>query len=130
MNFDTQSKNSHSAFSLFEMLMFLSIVGILVTMAIPLFGNTEPANRSKDQRNAQSFCFLASAAQAAGANITSGTTDVEVVLRRLIDGVTVTSGPLSGRTFKFPDATDEVVTYASEFLKLHNGSLIYSPVKH
>ena len=130
MKFETQSKSSRAAFSLFELLMFVSILGILVTMAIPLFGNTEPASRAKDQRNAQSFCYLASAAQAAGVNITSGTEDVEVVLRRLMDGVTVTSGPLSGRTFKFPDATDEVVSYASQFLKINNGSLIYSPVRH
>ncbi len=126
MKTESQSKIKSAGFSLIEMLTFVCILGIMATMAIPLFGNTAGARQAKDQRNAQNFCSMATAASAAGIAVISGTSDVEVVMHRLTDGLTVTKGPLSGRTFKVPNVTDEEIKFASDYLEIRNGSLLYS----
>jgi prepilin-type N-terminal cleavage/methylation domain-containing protein len=117
----------HKGFSLFEMLIFVSILGIMITFAIPLFGNTEGARQVTNQRNAQTFCTLASAASAAGIKVTQGTTDVETVLKRLIDGVTVTRGGLKGRTFRLPAVGSNEVQGASQYIEIKDGELVYNP---
>lgn len=116
----------HSGFSLFEMLIVISILGIIVSLALPIFSTTEASQKAANKRNAQTICSVATAANAAGVAIASGTSDIVEVLRRLSEGVTVTRGPLSGRVFRVPAMSTELLNGASKFITLSgDGELIY-----
>lgn len=117
-----------AGFSLFEMLTFVAILGIMVTMAVPVFGNSQGARQAKDQRNAQNLCSLANAANAAGFNVTTGAgDDVTKPVKLLVDGITITKGPLKNRTFKVPNMSFEDMAGAAQYLEIKNGDLAYSP---
>jgi len=121
------SKTSRAAgFSLFEMLITLVIIGFFVLMALPSFGSTEPAKQSVHKQNAQNFCSLAFALNAAGVNVASGTNHVPTILQRLVDGVTVTDGALAGREFKVPNLNAAQIAGAAAYIKIKNGSLLYN----
>ena len=123
-NFTTSFTSRRSTgFSLFEMMTFVCILGILIALAMPLFGNTKDIEQAAAKRNAQNFCTLAYSASAAGLNIAAGTTDVTVVLKRLTNGITITKGALKGREFKLPNLSEEDIQQASTFVHLENGEL-------
>jgi hypothetical protein len=127
-NFTTTSTSRcTSGFSLFEMMTFVCILGIMISLAIPLFGNTQAIEQATAKRNAQSFCTLAYSASAAGLNIAAGTKDVSVVLKRLTKGITITKGALKGREFKIPNMTEEDIKEASLFVHLEKGELCFGP---
>jgi prepilin-type N-terminal cleavage/methylation domain-containing protein len=116
----------HHGFSLFEMLTCICLLAILLTLALPMFANAEGARQATHQKNAQTFCSLASAAQAAGIPLTKGSKDIGKILSQLRDGVTVTRGPLAGRSFKLPNITDEDIQGALDYIRLEGGELIYT----
>lgn len=121
----TTSGRRTSGFSLFEMLTFVCILGIMVSLALPLFGNTKEIEQAAAKRNAQSFCTLAYSASAAGLNVAADTTEVEIVLNRLTKGITITRGALKGREFKLPNMSEQDVKEASAFVHLEKGELIF-----
>ncbi len=127
MNTKTQMhKCRRTGFSLFEMLIVISILGILVTLALPAFSSTQATEEVTHQRNAQTICSLAMAANAAGVAITSGASDVSEILKRLSDGVTVSRGPLAGRIIKVPAMSPYLLAGASQYISLSpDGELIY-----
>ncbi len=113
-------------FSLFEMLIVVSILGILLTLALPAFSSTQATEEVTHQRNAQTICSLAMAANAAGVAIASGASDVSEILKRLSDGVSVTRGPLTGRIIKMPAMSPYLLSGASQYISLsQDGELIY-----
>lgn len=118
---------SESGFSLFEMMTFVAILGIMVAMAMPLFGNNKDMKQATAKRNAQNFCILAYSANAAGQNVTAGTVTVEEAFNRIAQGVTITRGPLKGRTFRLPNINEQEIKEASTYAKIQNGELIYLP---
>lgn len=115
-----------AGFSLFEMLIVICILGILVTLALPSFNSTRATEEVTHQRNAQTICSLAMAAQAAGVAISSGTTEVSEVVQRLSDGITISRGPLAGRVIKVPAMSPYLLSGASQYISLSaDGELIY-----
>jgi prepilin-type N-terminal cleavage/methylation domain-containing protein len=130
MKLTTQTTSSsiclRSGFSLFEILIVISIMAILATLAIPAFSSTQATEEVTHQRNAQTICSLAMAANAAGVAIASGTSDVSVAVKRLTDGVTVTRGPLAGRVIKVPVMSPYLISGASKYISLtQDGELVY-----
>ena len=125
MKFDTHNRN-HSGFSLFEAMMCLCLLAFLSLMALPLFGSTEGTRQATHRKNAQTLCSLAASANAAGAQVTSGTSDITTIIRRLSEGVTITRGPLAGRVFKLPNLQSDDIRGAAEFMRLQDGELIYT----
>ena len=125
MKFDTHNRN-HSGFSLFEAMMCLCLLVFLSLMALPLFGSTEGTRQATHRKNAQTLCSLAASANAAGAQVTSGTSDIATVIRRLSEGITITRGPLAGRVFKLPNLQADDIRGAAEFMSLQDGELIYT----
>lgn len=124
---------SAKGYSLFEMLTFVCILGIMITLALPLFATSEGAQQATDQRNAQHFCSLASAANAAGAKVVDADNkgsqkEIVAVLKQIRQGIEVKRGPLKGRNFKLPNVSDEEIEGASRYIAIEDGDMIYSPV--
>lgn len=116
-----------SGFSLFELLTFVAIIGIMASMVIPFFGNQDQIQQATAKRNAQSFCTLANSASAAGNNVTVGVISVEDAFKRLAKGITITRGSFKGSVFKLPSMNEQEIKNASAFAKIENGELIYLP---
>lgn len=132
-NAKNNTLTSTKGYSLFEMLSFVCILSIMITLALPLFATSEGAQQATDQRNAQHFCSLASAANAAGIKVVDSkakNTQEEIVevLKQIRKGIEVKRGPLKGRTFKLPNVTDEEIKGASRYIAIEEGEMIYSPV--
>lgn len=132
-NEKTNTLTSAKGYSLFEMLMFVSILGIMITLAIPLFATSEGAQQAVDQRNAQNFCSLAFAANAAGVKVVDADNkgsqkEIVAVLKQIRQGIEVKRGPLKGRNFKLPNVRDEEIEGASRYITIEDGDMIYSPV--
>ena len=74
-------------FSLTEMLVVISIIGVISSVAVPnISGFMDTAEREKSRRNGQVFVEQYRAAKAAGAPFTGNTK--ETILNELITGVT------------------------------------------
>lgn len=110
---------------LVELLLVVALLGFMTALVVPWFSGVERATLAKDQRNAQSFCSLYMAAEASGAVLAAEGRAVGDVLRDLSQGVTITRGPLRGRTFRMPNLSPQDLEGAAQFLHLRNGQLIY-----
>ncbi|MES2594584.1 MAG: prepilin-type N-terminal cleavage/methylation domain-containing protein [Verrucomicrobiota bacterium] len=132
-NHKASSSSRRQGFSLAEMLMTVAIIGIMAMLALPTFGNTEPAKQGVNKQNAQNFCSLAFAISSAGVDLTgnvnfanNGSDEVKAVLRILVEGVTVTSGTLAGRNFRVPNVSPELIAGASKYVSIKDGELMYN----
>lgn len=112
-------------FSLFEMLITMSIFAILGSLAFASLSNTtSAASKQKDKRNAQLLAGMASAANAAGAVfVVEG--DEQATILRLCQGCSPAHGVFKGRQFKFPPLTGEDLTGAMQYLRLSGDLLEY-----
>ena len=114
-----------SGVSFCEMIVCVAIIGIVATMAVPLFGNTKSIQQATNQRNAQTLCMLYSAADAAGVKIVQqGFTKFDVI-RALKNGVMVESGAFKGRMFALPNLGEDELNLAAQYLELRDGQLCY-----
>lgn len=114
-----------AGFTLFELLITLSIFAILSSLALASFGNsTSAAKIQKDKRNAQLLAATASAASAAGASfMVEG--DKQATILKLCEGCSPTQGIFKGRVFKFPSLAAEDLAAVMPYLKLNGGLLEY-----
>ncbi len=122
------SSRSRLGFSLFEVLLFICMLSIMVTLALPLFASPYSAKQATHQKNAQTCCTLLTVIQAAGVPVTEQTPNIPDLLRRLRVGIVVEDGPLAGRRFQLPHLSEAEVLGAAAYLKLEGQELIYAPV--
>lgn len=128
MKIETHSPRTSrtSGFGFIDMLVALSVIGIIVSIVLPFFGgDITSARQARDQRNAQNFCTLCTAAEAAGLDLVNSSTTVQQVLESLADGVIVSDGPLAGVSFKLPGVDDAGILGAAKFLAIEGGELLY-----
>lgn len=112
-------------FSLFELLMFLSILGILTALAVPgLAGQQEAFKSARDRRNAQEIVTVCTAAKAAGLDFVAAG-DLDTTIRNVIQGGTPSHGVLKGKMFRITSLDDASAAAAARFLAIEHGQLIY-----
>ncbi len=123
------SINRHSrGFSLFELLIAITLIGFLANIVILGFGGVrQGAVDQRDKRNAQEIASIASIAAAAGAFfVVPG--DEEASIQNLVAGRAPKSGAFRGKTFKLPPLGQREVRGAMRFLALTEDGLVYSQV--
>lgn len=119
------SPASRRGFSLFEMVMSISLIGVLVSLCVPMLIQTDSVYWARNQRNAQELCATCAMAQAAGLNFVQGN-DVQETVRGLTRGGMLNRGAMKGRLFIVPGLSEEDIKGASRHLMIQNGELLYS----
>lgn len=110
--------------SLFELLMCVAIIGIMCSMALPMFGAQQDVFAAmKDKRNAQELVSECAVAKAAGINfVVPG--NLDATLTNLQAGAKANSGAFKGREFGMKGLSAEEVALSKAYLKLQNGDLV------
>jgi prepilin-type N-terminal cleavage/methylation domain-containing protein len=116
---------SRRGFSLFEVLMFIAILGVMVSLAVPMLFQHDSIYAARDRRNAQELAATCMMAQAAGLEFVQEESVMET-LRALVRGGMPAQGALKGRVFVVPGLSEEDLQGAAKYLELQNGELRYT----
>ncbi len=114
------------AFSLIEAVICILVIGVLTAISLTVLN---PASKKRIEsvsyrRTAQEFCSVANAALVAGARFVVPN-DVPATMKKLVTGVSPTSGSFKGHVFKMPNVDDITLAQAQAFIVLQNGQLTY-----
>jgi type II secretory pathway pseudopilin PulG len=109
--------------SLFEMLMSVAIIGVMCSLALPLFGAPQEAFSSvKAKRNAQELVTECTVARAAGVDFVVAS-DLKATLAAVNLGARAESGVFAGREFGLKGMSPEELAASQAYLKIQNGEL-------
>lgn len=114
-----------NGFSLFEVLMFIAVIGVLTAIVVPMWGKTESLYAARDRRNAQELAAMSLMAHTAGLNFVQEDDVVESV-RAIVRGGMPLQGAMKGRRFIVPGLSEEDIQGAVKFLTIKNGELVYT----
>jgi prepilin-type N-terminal cleavage/methylation domain-containing protein len=118
-----QRRFASHGFSLFEMVMTVAIIGILVSLTMPLLGSQHDAfSAVKARRNAQELVSECAAAQAADVNFVVPD-DLAGTLANIRKGAVATSGAFNNRSFGLPNVTAAELQESAAFLQLSGTEL-------
>lgn len=121
----SQQRRASSAFSLFEVLMFIAILGVMAGMAVPMLGQNDAIYAARDRRNAQELCSTCMIAQAAELNFVQDESVIDTV-RAIVRGGMSVRGSMRGRVFVVPGLSDEDIQGAAKYLRVQDGQLMYT----
>ena len=110
-----------SAMSLVEVLIVISVIGVISAIAIPMVSNVfESSNGAKDRQNAKNLESLSRSLAALGVAhvIPDSMGGVEATARLLSKGVIVPEGPMAGEVFILSGMGDEDITALTKYLKI------------
>ena len=99
-------------FSLVEILIVISVIGILAAVIIPQVGRmADLATETKAKQNAQNTARISGALSAAGVEhvVPESLGGAEATTRLLRRGITVSQGPMAGAHFGMPNLSEEEV---------------------
>ena len=119
------SSSARSGFSLFEVLMFLSVVGVMLGITVPMLTQSDAIYAARDRRNAQELASTSVMAQTAGLNFVEGE-NVLATVRAIVRGGMSASGAMKGRVFVVPGLSEEDIKGAAKYLHIQNGELRYT----
>lgn len=118
-------RSARSGFSLFEMLMFVAILGVMIGITVPMFSQSDSIYAARDRRNAQELAATSMMAQTAGLNFVQEE-DVLETIRAIVRGGMPVRGAMKGRTFVVPGLSDEDIQGAAKYLTIKDGALTYT----
>lgn len=120
--------SSCSGFSLFEILMFLAVLGVILGITVPMLNQNDAIYAARDRRNAQELASTSTMAQTAGLNFVEGE-DVFETVRAIVRGGMPSRGAMKGRVFVVPGLSEEDMKGAAKYLTIQNGELRYTNSK-
>ncbi|WP_395735384.1 type II secretion system protein [Prosthecobacter sp.] len=118
-------RRARSAFSFFEVLMFVAIVGVMVGIAVPMISQNDAVYAARDRRNAQELCSTCMMAQAAQLDFVQGDSVMDTV-RAIVRGGVSVRGAMRGRVFVVPGLSEEDMKGAAKYLQVRDGQLVYT----
>ena len=125
LTLSSKQRRDRSAFSFFEILMMVAIIGVLVGIAVPLLSQNDSFYAARDRRNAQELCSTCMMAQAAGLNFVQDDSVIDTV-RAIVQGGMSVRGAMRGRVFVVPGLSEEDIQGAANYLRVQDGQLMYS----
>lgn len=119
-----------TGFSLVEMLTTIAIIGIMAAITLVFISQPqrEAIMESVDRKNASMVVSLATCASIAGANPVVSS-DVEATVRKLMVGVSPTTGSFRGRKFILSGITEENLPGVLDQLEIVNDELLIKPLE-
>ncbi|MDZ4405166.1 hypothetical protein [Prosthecobacter sp.] len=117
-----------SGFSLFEVLMFIAVLGVILGITVPMLSQSDSIYAARDRRNAQELSSTSVMAQAAGLDFVQSD-DVFDTVRAIVRGGMPVRGAMKGRIFVVPGLSEEDIQGASKYLRIQNGELRYTNSK-
>ena len=121
----SKQRRERAAFSFFEVLMMVAIIGVLAGIAVPLLSQNDSFYAARDRRNAQELCSTCMMAQAAGLDFVQDDSVIDT-LHAIVQGGMSVSGAMRGRVFVVPGLSEEDIQGAAKYLSVQDGQLIYS----
>lgn len=128
MKMNKRTAPASPGFSLFEVLVFVAILGVMLGIAVPMFSQNDGVYAARDRRNAQELASVSMTAQAAGLNFVQNDSVVDSV-RAIVRGAMPLHGAMKGHMFVVPGLSDEDIVGASKFLRIQAGELRYRSVE-
>jgi len=125
MKIQTRNLRHRLGFSLFEVLMFVAILGVILGIVVPMLSQNDAIYAARDRRNAQELCSTTMMAQVAGLNFVQGEDVIETV-RAVVRGGMPVQGAMKGRLFVVPGLSEEDIRGAAKYLQIVNGELRYT----
>ncbi len=125
MKTSTHHHSSHAGFSLFEVLMFIAVLGVILGITVPMLSQSDALYAARDRRNAQELSSTSMMAQAAGLDFVHGEDVIETV-RALVRGGMPVRGAMKGRVFVVPGLSEEDMHGAAKYLSIQDGELRYT----
>jgi competence protein ComGC len=125
MKLPTRNSRHRFGFSLFEVLMFLAVLGVILGISVPLFSQNDAIYAARDRRNAQELSSTSMMAQAAGLDFVQGE-DVIETIRAVVRGGMPVQGAMKGRLFVVPGLSEEDIKGAAKYLQIVDGELRYT----
>ena len=118
-------------FSFFEVMIFVAIIGIIIAILVPMWGNNDAFYAARDRRNAQELVSINTMASAAGLNFDLNEKgevreDLLEILHDISQGDSVKRGALKGRHYSVPGLSNEDIAGAANYITIENGELSYS----
>lgn len=123
----TAPKHSQlKAFTLVEVLVTLTVIGLMVAMVVGTFGysHSQTVIDTRDQRNAQQVVNLCISAAANGAAVIEEG-DLRSTIHNLMDGKTASHGPFAGQTFRLSRLSEEEIAGAMRYLGWSQNQPVY-----
>ena len=114
------------AFSLFEMLVAIAVIGIIASIAINFLSSPQRQAiiDTTHRQNAKNIVSMASCAQAAGATVIDPA-GLEATVRKLRIGINPRKGALASTRFVVTGISDEALPGVLRFLEIKNNQLVY-----
>jgi type II secretory pathway pseudopilin PulG len=122
---NSMQRRARSAFSLFEALMFIAILGVMAGIAVPMLSQNDSVYAARDRRNAQELCSTCMMAQAAELNFVQDDSVIDTV-RAIVRGGMSVRGAARGRVFVVPGLSEEDIQGAVKYLRVKDGQLMYT----
>lgn len=120
--------SSRLGMSLVEVLITISVIGVITSMAIVSFDavKKEAADKARDKRNAQQLVTVFQSGAAAGLDFyVDG--DLEATVDNVIAGATANEGIFDGAEFSLKGLEESAKQSAMNYLELNAGLLSYNP---
>jgi hypothetical protein len=106
--------------------MFIAVIGVMIAIVVPMWGQTESLYAARDRRNAQELAAMSLMAHSAGLDFIQEGDDVTETARAIVRGGMPLQGSMKGRRFIVPGLSEEDIQGAAKFLVIKDGELIYT----